>query len=132
MFLAFMTLSYIGFSPSTMTAICHSLLPVFLPLVDLKMFEFIGIIPDILSLVILFSPMDLHRSLCQQFSHLYLQNHIINLRYNIFTWISHGLSNLNRLKSEILIIFAPQLYHSFHPVGDTRKPGMSCDIFLFK
>lgn len=42
-----------------MAAICHSLLPVFLPLLDLKVFEFIGIIPDILFLVILFSPMNL-------------------------------------------------------------------------
>lgn len=42
-----------------MAAIYQTLLPGFLPLLDLKMFEFIDIIPDTLSLGTLFSPIDL-------------------------------------------------------------------------
>lgn len=102
----------LGFSPSTMAAICQALLSVFLSPFDLKIFDFIEIIPDILSLVILFSAMDLNLSLCQYFlSNLYLLNHITNLLHNISIWISHSPLKLNRLKSEILIILISQFYH---------------------
>ena len=132
LFSTFMTLSYISFSPSTMAVICQTLLPVFLPLLDLKMFEFIGIIADTLSLVILFSPVDLHLSLCQQSSNLYLWNHTANLLHNIFTWMAHRPLKLNRLKSEILTIPVPWLHHKFHSDGDTRKPEIIIPPCLYK
>lgn len=113
-----------------MAAIYQTLLPGFLPLLDLKMFEFIDIIPDTLSLGTLFSPIDLYLSLCQQSSHLHLQNHITSLLGNIFSWIVFRPLRVNRIKSEILMIPMLWLHYKFYLVGDTIKPETNYDTSL--
>lgn len=45
---------------------------------------------------------------------------------------SLGFLKLNQFKSEILIIFVPQLHHKFHPVGDTRKPEIMTPSYFNK
>lgn len=115
------------FSPSTVAAICQILLFIFL--LHLETFEFIEIMLDILSLVILFSPMGLHLSLYQSFSNVYLQT-ISPVFYIMYSfWSITGLSNLISLSLKFWSSLFPgvlvwwyqktrnYLWHLFVPVN---------------